>query len=50
MEHYLQIEPVGMKPVLGFTSDERTLVLDDLARGVLTASQVIDRCEARLRP
>jgi hypothetical protein len=50
MKHYLQIEPVNMVPVLGFNSDGRTFLLGDLDRGVLAASQVIDRCEARLRP
>jgi hypothetical protein len=50
MKHYIQIEPVGMKPVLGFNSDGRTFLLEDLERGVLATSKIISRCEARLRP
>jgi len=50
MSDYLQIEPTNMHPTLGFNSDDRTFTLADLDRGVLAATNVIDRCASRFKP
>lgn len=50
MMDLIRLEPFDIKPTLGFSSDGRTFTLDDLNRGVLTASQVVDRSAARIKP
>jgi hypothetical protein len=49
MSDYLQVEPIGVQPTLGFSSDGRTFTLNDLKRGLITASQIVDRCAGRLK-
>jgi hypothetical protein len=44
------IEPIDLRPTLGFQSDGRVFTLDDIERGVLAVSRVIDRHAARLKP
>ena len=45
-EVYLETD---MRTTLGFHSGERTFTLEDLDRGVLAASRIVDRLAARLK-
>jgi len=49
MMDLIRLEPFGITPALGFSSDGRAFMLDDLNRGVLTASQIVDKCAARIK-
>jgi hypothetical protein len=44
------LETVDMQATLGFTSGDRSFTLDDIDRGVLAVSKIIDRFAARLKP
>jgi hypothetical protein len=50
MMDLIRLEPFDIKPTLGFSSDGRTFTLDDLDRGLLVASQIVDKCAARIKP
>jgi hypothetical protein len=50
MTDLIRLEPFGIKPTLGFSSDGRTFTLGDLDRGVLMAAQILDKCAARIKP
>src|ERR1035441_6142815 len=49
MMDLIRIELLDIKPTLGFSSEGRTFLLDDLNRGVLVASQIVDKCAARIK-
>ncbi len=50
MMDLIRLEVFDIRPTLGFSSDGRTFTLDDLERGVLVASQIVDKCAARIKP
>lgn len=50
MADLIRVEPFDIAPTLGFSSEGRTFTLDDLERGVLVASQIVDKCAVRIKP